>query len=47
VIRLCGIPSNSAGARLAAALDELDAECRFVNQQLAVVVDPGWTTTAR
>jgi glutathione synthase/RimK-type ligase-like ATP-grasp enzyme len=33
VILLCGIPSESSQARLAAALDELGAEYRFVNQR--------------
>jgi len=33
VILLCGIPSESSQARLAAALDDLGAEYRFVNQR--------------
>ena len=33
MILLCGIPSESSQARLAAALDELGAEYRFVNQR--------------
>jgi len=33
VIILCGIPSESSQARLAAALDDIDADYRFVNQR--------------